>query len=61
LAAFPRIEDVPLVARQPRLAKTEARRRLGLADGPVVLLSFGGVGLPGFRTEVLASLPGIHF
>jgi L-arabinokinase len=56
LSAFPRIEDIPLVARRPRVPKAEARRRLGFADGPVVLLSFGGIGLPGFRTDVLASL-----
>jgi L-arabinokinase len=61
MSAFPRIEDVPLVARKPRLGKTEARHALTLADETVVLLSFGGVGLPGFRTEVLADLEGFHF
>lgn len=61
MSAFPRIEDVPLVARKPRLGKTEARHGLALADETVVLLSFGGVGLPGFRTEVLASLDEFQF
>jgi len=45
LSAFPRIEDVPLVARQPTLEPREARRRLGLGARPAVLLSFGGIGL----------------
>ena len=47
LSAFPRIEDLPLVARRPRVGKGEARRRLGLGERPVVLLSFGGVGVRG--------------
>jgi L-arabinokinase len=47
LSVFRRIEDVPLVARRPTLGKPEARRRLGLDERPVVLLSFGGVGMPG--------------
>jgi hypothetical protein len=47
LSAFPRIEDVPLVARAPELERAEARQRLGLDARPVVLLSFGGVGMPG--------------
>ena len=54
LGVFPRIEDVPLVARSPRVPKDEARRRLGLDERPAVLLSFGGIGLPGFRPAVLA-------
>jgi len=49
LAAFRRIEDVPLVARRPRVDKAEARRRLGLDGRPAVLLSFGGIGLPGLQ------------
>jgi len=61
LSAFPRIEDVPLVARRPGVAKGEARRRLGFGDGPAVLLSFGGIGLPGFHTDVLGSLGGYRF
>lgn len=57
LAAFPRRQRIPMVARRPRVARAEARARLGLADGrPVVLLSFGGLGLPGFDRGVLAPL-----
>ncbi len=56
LSAFPRIEDVPLVARAPELTKQEARRRLGLDARPVVLLSFGGVGMPGLDAAVFGRL-----
>ena len=46
LGAFSRVDDVPLVVRRPAIPKAEARRRLGLGDEPLVLLSFGGLGLP---------------
>jgi L-arabinokinase len=46
LSVFSRREPVGLVARRPRVAREEARRRLGLDGRPAVLLSFGGVGLP---------------
>lgn len=46
LSAFPHVRDIPLVARHARLSRTEVRRRLGLpAEAPVVLLSFGGLGV----------------
>ena len=61
LSAFPRIEDVPLVARAPELAKTESRRRLGLDARPVVLLSFGGVGMPGLDPAVFGRLDAYLF
>ena len=54
LAAFPRIEDIPLVVRRPRLDKTEARRRLGLDARPAVLLAFGGIDFPGLRLAAFA-------
>jgi hypothetical protein len=56
LSAFRRIEDVPLVARRPRVGKAEARRRLGLDGRPAVLLSFGGLGLPGLRATGFGAL-----
>ena len=61
LGVFPYIEDVPLVARRPRVAKDEARRRLALDGRPAVLLSFGGIGLPGFQSAVLAPLQDFQF
>jgi len=46
LDAFPRIRDVPLVARRAALGRRVVRERLGLPrDDRVVLLSFGGLGL----------------
>ena len=61
LGVFPHIEDVPLVARRPGVPRAEARRRLGLDERPAVLLSFGGIGLPGFRAAVLAPLRDFQF
>jgi hypothetical protein len=59
-SAFRRVEDVPLVVRRPAVTKPEARRRLGLDDRPLVLLSFGGVGLPGLRPEAFRGLRGFR-
>lgn len=56
LSAFPRVEDVPLVARRPRVPRGEARGRLGLDDSPAVLLSFGGLGVGGFAAGAFARL-----
>ena len=61
LGAFPRIEDVPLVARRPRVAPAETRRRLGLPSERVVLWSFGGHGLASFDLGVLGQLSRFHF
>ncbi len=61
LGAFRRIEEVPLVARRPRVSKDEARRRLGLGPEPVVLLSFGGPGLPGIDLGAYGALDAYRF
>lgn len=61
LSAFPSIEDIPLVARHPRISKADARHRLGLPATRLVLLSFGGLGLPGFDPQVLAPLSEYRF
>ncbi len=55
LRVFRSIEDLPLVARQPRAGREAARRLLGL-EGAVVLLSFGGAGLPGLDLEAFGRL-----
>ena len=60
LSAFPRRVRIPLVARQPRIARQQARQRLKV-DGTVVLISFGGLGLPGFDPAVLARMPAFTF
>ncbi len=56
LSAFPRRVDVPLVVRRPRLERHDARRRLGLDARRAVLLTFGGIGLPGLRVSAFAAL-----
>jgi L-arabinokinase len=54
LSAFPRRERIGLVARRPRVPRAAARQRLGLDERPAVLVSFGGIGLPGLDTAALA-------
>jgi L-arabinokinase len=61
LSAFPRREKIPLVARLASVSKDEARRRLGLQNGPLALVSFGGLGLPGFDPTVLGHVKGWSF
>ena len=56
LSAFPRIEDVPLVARRPRVPRAEARGRLSLDGRPAVLMSFGGIGMPELDPSALGRL-----
>jgi len=61
MSAFPRIEDVPLVARRPRLPRFDARRRLGLPGGLLVLISFGGLGLSALDVPALGRLTRFQF
>jgi L-arabinokinase len=61
LSAFPRIEDIPLVARRPEVSKAEARRRLSRDGRPAVLLSFGGIGMPGLDPASLGRLESYQF
>jgi hypothetical protein len=61
LSAFPRRRTIPLVTRRPPVTREEGRRRLGLGPQPAVLLSFGGLGLPGLDFEALAGLRGFQF
>jgi L-arabinokinase len=61
LSAFPARERIGLVARRPRVPRGEARRRLGLDDRPAVLLSFGGVGLPGLEGRGAARPAGFRW
>lgn len=61
LAAFRHRESIPMVARRQRRPRAEARRLLGFEDAPTVLVSFGGLGLPGFEPRVLAGLAGYRF
>ena len=45
---FPRVHDLPLVARRPTQPRSATRNYFGISeDRQVALLSFGGYGLPG--------------
>jgi L-arabinokinase len=61
LSAFPRVEEIPLVARRPTVTREEARRRLDVGGAPVVLFSFGGLGLRDFDYSLLGRLPRYRF
>jgi L-arabinokinase len=61
LGAFTRREAVPMVARRQRRSREESHRLLGLGSEPVVLISFGGLGLPGLDARVLEGLPDYRF
>jgi L-arabinokinase len=61
LSVFPRRERVGFVARRSRAERGETRRRLGLDERPAVLVSFGGVGLPGLTPQLLAGEPDFRF
>lgn len=62
LSAFPCREPIPMVARRPRVGRTEARTRLGLPQGGIcVLVSFGGIGMPVFDLRALAGLSDFRF
>jgi UDP:flavonoid glycosyltransferase YjiC (YdhE family) len=57
LSAFPRIDDVPLIARRSSADRQEIRRRLGLPTNlPLVLFSFGGHASDGPDPACLAKL-----
>jgi len=59
MSAFPRIRDVPLVARRAALSADAVRGRLSLPhDQRLVLLSFGGMGL---YLRAVPRLPGVAF
>lgn len=61
-AAFPRIEDVPLVVRKAARSREDVRRECGLPlDRPVVLLSFGGFTAHGLDVMRLGELEGYAF
>ena len=61
LSAFRKVVDIPLVARRPRVPRAEVRRRLGLGAAPIALVSFGGIGLPGFDPGVLGGVLDVEF
>jgi len=62
LAAFPRREPIPMVARRPSVSRADARQRLGIpGDARCALVSFGGIGMPAVEPRALAALADLHF
>lgn len=52
---FSNIKDIPMIARHATRTRQEVCKLLKLpADKPIVLMSFGGYGLPGLDTDVLS-------
>jgi len=53
--SFSNVKDIPFVARHATRTREEVCKLLKLpADKPIALMSFGGYGLPGLDTDVLA-------
>jgi len=55
---FRLVVDLPFIARQSRRDRNETRARLGLPEGRLVLLSFGGYGLHRIDLRHVAGLEG---
>lgn len=59
---FRRVTEVPLIVRRSPLSRREARAALGAPlDGPLVLLSFGGVPFSEISPDGLARVPEVRF
>ncbi|MEA2625481.1 MAG: hypothetical protein QOD06_1526 [Candidatus Binatota bacterium] len=59
---FPRVVDVPMIARRSPVPRGEARRRLGLPlDRRLVLVGFGGLGFGSLSVERLDRVPGVDY
>jgi len=53
--AFSNVKDIPFIARHATRTRQEVCKLLKIpADKPIVLMSFGGYGLPGLDTDGLA-------
>jgi UDP:flavonoid glycosyltransferase YjiC (YdhE family) len=62
MAAFPAIEDVPLLACVATADRRETRKRLGLPlERSVVLISYGGFGFDRLKPAHLGALPDVTF
>jgi UDP:flavonoid glycosyltransferase YjiC (YdhE family) len=62
MQAFPRREDVPLVAEVSALDRDTARRQFNLPlDRPIVLISYGGLGVRNLDVAALAGIPEVFF
>lgn len=62
MGAFPRIEDVPLIAHVSCKDRQATRRSLGLpVDRPLVLISYGGFAFEQLNTAIFATVPDVQF
>lgn len=62
MSVFPRREAIPWVARVSALDRAAARAAFGLPQtGPIVLLSFGGLGIEGYPWSSLDQLTDFFF
>jgi L-arabinokinase len=53
--SFSNVKDIPFIARHATLTREEVCKKLKLpSEKPLVLMSFGGYGLPGLDTDVVA-------
>ena len=58
---MPLVTELPFVARRSARKPGDVRDALNIPDGqPVVLISFGGLGLEGLDVSALARMPGYH-
>ena len=55
---IPHVTDLPFIARRATVAPAETRARLGLPDGRLALVSFGGYGVSGIDLEALSHTAG---
>lgn len=55
---IPEIHDLPFIARKARHAPADTRARLGLPDGRLALVSFGGYGVAGIDLDALSRTTG---
>ncbi len=64
LSVFPRIKDIPLIARKARMAKEDVLRRLGMSAAPperLALVAFRAADLAQVNLDRLASIPWVRF
>lgn len=55
---IPAIVDLPFIARRARHSPADTRARLGLPDGRLALVSFGGYGVSGIDLDALSRTDG---
>ncbi len=55
---IPEVIDLPFIARRARHTPADTRARLGLPDGRLALVSFGGYGVSGIDLDALSRTTG---